>query len=121
MTSRFSLYMLLIIAPVAWVGLLLFTRFVPPQSLLAFLVFFLIMGVALTSTFAPITYFIGHRVLRSGRFRPTVRQALRQGTLLSLVVILNLLLRALHSWNIFMAIVILFAAIIMEVLFLAKK
>jgi hypothetical protein len=35
--------------------------------------------------------------------------------------VLNLILRALHSWTISMALVIVVAAIIVEVLFLARK
>ncbi|MBV9230139.1 MAG: hypothetical protein JOZ18_12555 [Chloroflexi bacterium] len=121
MTNRSSLWILLLIALLTWGGLLLFTRYVPPHSIAAFIAFFLILSIALTSTIAPIAYFISHRVLPRHFYRTTIRQAIRQGALLTLVVILNLILRALHSWNIFMAIVILVAAIMVEALFLAKK
>ena len=43
------------------------------------------------------------------------------GTLLSLCIVCNLILRAFHSWNVFMAIVIFGAAVVIEVLSLARK
>lgn len=120
-SNRTSLYTLVIIAPLSWFGLLAFTRFVPPDSGLAFIVFCLILSVALTSTFAPLAYVIGYRVLRLRLYRATIRHAIRQGALLALVIVLNLILRALHSWNIFTAVVIVLAALVVEVLSLAKK
>jgi hypothetical protein len=121
MSNRSSLYTLLLIAPLAWAGLLLLTRFVPPNALLAFVGFFLILSVALTSTCAPAAYFVGRHIFSSQRYRTTVRHAMRQGALISLVIVLNLILRALHSWSVFMAIVILAAAVLLEVLSLARK
>lgn len=121
MTRRASLYTLLLMALVAWGGLLLFTRFVPPQSLLAFCAFFLLLAIALTGTFSPLAYVMGLRVFSVRRYRTTLRHAIRQGILLSLVIVLNLILRALHSWSIFAAIVIVVAAVVLEVLSLARK
>src|SRR5579859_791758 len=121
MTNRASLYTLILIALVAWGGLLLFTRFVPPITIASFIAFFLILSICLTSTFAPLVYFISRRLLASRMNRITVRHAIRQGGLLALVIVLNLALRALHSWNIVMAVAILGAAIVIEVLFLARK
>jgi hypothetical protein len=66
-------------------------------------------------------YLVSYRFLASRLARVTMRYSLRQGILLSLVVVLNLILRALHSWSIFMAIVILGAAIVIEILALARK
>ncbi|MBE3557645.1 MAG: hypothetical protein IMW89_00255 [Ktedonobacteraceae bacterium] len=122
MTDRLSLVIILVIALLAWSGLLLFTYFVPPEANLAtFAAFFLILGVALTGTLAPIAYMVGSRVLTRGRYRVTTRQSIRQAALLALAVMLNLALLALHSWNIAMALVTLGAAIVVEVLFLARK
>jgi len=121
MTNRSSLWILLLIALLTWSALLLFTRYVAPHAIAALIAFFLILGVALTSTFAPVAYFISHRLLPRRFYRTTVRQSIREGSLLALITILNLFLRALHSWNIFMAIVILVAAIVVEMLCLAKK
>jgi hypothetical protein len=121
MTNRAALYTLLVLAPLAWGGLLLFTRFVPPHTLLAFVAFFMLLTVALISTFSPLAYLISLRFLASRLYRATIRHALRQGALLSLCIVLNLILRALHSWSIFTAVVIFVAAIVIEVLSLARK
>ncbi len=120
-TNRAALYTLLVLAPLAWGGLLLFTRFVPPHTLLAFVAFFMLLTVALISTFSPLAYLISLRFLASRLYRATVRHALRQGALFSLCIVLNLILRALHSWSIFTAVVIFVAAIVIEVLSLARK
>ncbi|HEX4205535.1 MAG TPA: hypothetical protein VHZ51_15340 [Ktedonobacteraceae bacterium] len=121
MTNRASLYTLLVVALAAWGGLLLFTRWLAPTSIAVFLIFFLILLVALISTFAPVAYLLGHRVFAAGRARPPVRVAIRQSTLLSVVIVLNLLLKALHSWNLAMGVVMLGAAVVVEILFLARK
>src|SRR5437764_12951509 len=120
--SSLSLYILLGVAVLAWAGLLLFTRFVPPQKLVVFAAFFLLLLLALISTFAPLAYALGRRIFPSRRrHRITWYHALRQATLASFAIVLNLILRALHSWTISMALVIVVAAIIVEVLFLARK
>jgi hypothetical protein len=121
MSNRSSLLLLLLIAPLSWGGLLLFSYFVPPASFLSFATFFLVLTVALTSTFSPIAYVIGSRVLSLRLYRTTMRYAIRQGALLSLVIVLNLIMRSLQSWNVFTAIVILGAAVVLEVLSLARK
>ena len=119
--NRTTLYILLLLAPVAWGGLLTYTHFVPPVGTLSYTTFFVLLGIALTCTFSPIAYVIGLRFLSSRLYRATVRHAIRQGALLSLCIVLNLLLRSLHSWNIFAAIVIFIAAIVIEVVSLARK
>lgn len=116
-----SLYPLLGVALLVWGLLLLFTHYVPPHDLLAFAAFFLLITIALTSTFVPIAYFVGLRFLSLRLYRTTMQHAIRQGMLLSLVIVLNLLLHILHSWSIFIAIVIFVAAIMIEILSLAKK
>jgi hypothetical protein len=120
-TNRSSLFLPGIIALLAWAGLLIFTGFVPPHTLLAFIAFFLILCVALIGTFTPITYGLSRLFLMRRRHLVTLRYAFRQATLLALVILLNLILRALHSWNIFTALIILAAAIIIEILALARK
>ena len=118
---QLSLYVLLPPALLAWGGLLLFTRYMAPTSLSAFIIFFLLLEIALVSTFSPLAYFIGLRLFPRRLYEATKGHALRQGLLLSLVIVLNLLLRALHSWNIFTAIIILAVAVVLEVLSLARK
>lgn len=120
-TNRSALSLIGVIALVAWAGVLLFTGFVPPHTLLAFVAFFLILAIALISTFTPITYNLGRLFLMRRRSLVTMRYAYRQATLLALVILFNLILRALHSWNIFTALIILAIAIIIEILALARK
>ncbi len=121
LSNRATLYILILLAPFLWGGLLLFTRYIPPQTVVAFIAFFALLSVAITSTFAPIAYFISLRFLSSRLYRTTVRHALRQGALLSLCIVLNLILLSLHSWNIFAAIIIFAAAIVIEILSLGRK
>lgn len=121
LTNRHALYLLIVLAPIFWGALLLYTRFIPPHTLLAYFTLFILLGLAITSTFTPIAYFIGLRFLSSRLARATVRHALRQGILLSLCIVLNLILLALHSWNIFAAIIIFAAALVIEIVSLAKK
>ncbi len=121
MARSSSIYLLLPLAALGWAALLLFTRFIPPNSPLAFCVFFLIFGFALSSTLAPLTYSIEQRIFPKRHYHLLTRYALRQSALLTAAVILNLIFLALHSWNIIMALIILLAAVILEILFLARK
>jgi hypothetical protein len=120
-TTRSSLSLAGIVALLAWIALLIFTGFVPPHTVLAFITFFLILCVALLCTLTPITYILGRLLLLRRRYLVTIGYALRQATLLAFVILLNMILRALHSWNIFAALVILAAAVITEILALARK
>jgi len=85
--GRTALYILALVAPLAWAALLLYARFVPPQGVLAFAAFFILLDVALTSTFTPLAYVIGLRFISPRLYRTTVRHALRQGALLALLLI----------------------------------
>ncbi len=121
MSNRSALLILSGIALLAWGGLRLFVHLVPPHPLMAFIVLYLILSIAGTSTFALVAYAIGARLLSLRLYKITLRHAIRQGALLSLVLVFNLILLALHSWNIFTSIVILVAAVVVEVLSLARK
>jgi hypothetical protein len=121
MTNRTALYVLMLLALLAWGGLLLFTHFVPPQAVLAYVTFFVLLSVALTCTFSLLAYFIGLRFISSRLYRATMRHALRQGALLALLIVFNLLLRVLHSWSIFTALVSLGIVLVIEVLSLGRK
>lgn len=120
-TNRSAIYILVLLALLAWCALLLFTRFVSPTSIAAYVTFFVLLAVALTSTLSPLAYMIGLRFISSRLYRATMRHSLRQGALLSLWIVFNLLLRALHSWSIFTAIVSLGIVMVIEVLALARK
>ena len=119
--KRTALYAMMVIAPLAWIGLLLFTRLVPPRTTMAFVTVFVLLYFALTSTIAPLAYIIGLRFLSSRLYRTTVRHSLRQGALLALWVVFNLALRALQSWSIFTAVVSLGIVVVIELLALARK
>jgi hypothetical protein len=93
----------------------------PGQGLFCLPIIFRRVRCWLLALCAPIAYFIGLRFLSSRLYRTTIRHALRQGGLLALCILLNLILLALHSWNIVTAIVIFIAAIIIEVVSLARK
>jgi hypothetical protein len=121
LSNRTALFLLMGLALPVWAAFLLFTYFVPPQGLLAVATFFLLLTGALICTLAPLAYLVSLLLLSSRLYRATVRHALRQGTLLTLCIVLNLILRALHSWNILTAIAIVAAAVLIEVLSLAKK
>jgi hypothetical protein len=82
---------------------------------------FVLLYVALTSTLAPLAYIVSLRFLSSRLYRATVQHSLRQGALLSLWIVFNLLLRALQSWSLFTAIVSLGIIIVIELLALARK
>ncbi len=121
LTNRATTYLLLVLALCMWAGIVVFTRYVPPQGIMAFVAFFVLLAVALASTFAPVAYVIGLRFISSRLYRATMRHAVRQGILLSLCIVLNLMLRALHSWNIITAIIIFAVAIVIEIVSLARK
>ena len=121
LTNRMTFCILFVLAVCTWVGLVVFTRYVPPQGIMAFVAFFLLLEVALASIFAPVAYVIGLRFISSRLYRTTMRHALRQGILLSLCIVLNLILLALHSWNVVTAIIIFVVAIIIEFISLARK
>ena len=124
MTNRSSLYTLVLIALVSWGGLLLFTHQVSPLAspiLPAFIAFFLILTIALTSTVAPIAYMINRIFFSAHIQQAAIRNALRRGALFALIVVLNLMLRVLSSWNVFTAILIALAVIVVEVMVVARK
>ncbi len=121
MTNRASLNLLMILALLAWAALLMFTHFVPPQSVQAYATFFVLLGIALTCSLSPVAYFVSKPITSSRLHRATMRHALREGALISLWVVFNLLLRALHSWSLFVAIVSLGIIIVIEVLSLGRK
>ncbi|GHO75401.1 hypothetical protein KSD_31720 [Ktedonobacter sp. SOSP1-85] len=120
-TRRSILLILLLTAPVAWGLLLLYARFVPPHTFLAFTCFFALLALALTSTLTPVAYALGSRLFPLHIYQATLRHAARQAILLTLIVLFNLILSALHSWNIYTSLAILAAVVVFEILALARK
>jgi drug/metabolite transporter (DMT)-like permease len=121
MKQREVLSGIALIALFIWGGLFLYTYQVRPSTPLVLSIFFLILAAALITTFGLLAYLLGQRFLSSRRYRSAVGQALRQSILLTFVIIANLLLRLLHSWSLLTAIVIIVAAVVSEILSLARK
>jgi hypothetical protein len=110
------------VALLAWVGLLLFGKFVAPEGVLARSLFLLIVFVALTATFAPIAQFIGRRLIRSKVYAQRAWQhALRQGALASLAIVANLALKALDAWYWADILLIVLVVVLVELIALARK
>ena len=120
-TRRGALYTIALLALLAWGALLVFTHFEPPTDITNFVVVFILLFVALACTFSPLAYIISLRFISSRLYRATLRHSLRQGILLALWIVFNLMLRALHSWSLFTAIVSLGIIAVIEVLSLARK
>jgi hypothetical protein len=88
----------------------------------SFLGFFVLLGVALLCTFAPLIYLISRLILRRRVTRPLrISQVTRQTVLISAWIIFNLLLRLLHSWSIFTAVVSFGIIMVIEFLALGRK
>ena len=120
-TRRGALYSMALLALIAWGALLAFTHFEPPTAITNFVVVFILLFVALACTFSPLAYLISLRFISSRLYRATLRHSLRQGFLLSFWIVFNLVLRSLHSWSLFTAIVSLGIIAVIEVLSLARK
>ena len=120
-TRRGALYSMVLLALLAWGALLAFTHFEPPNSIVNFVVVFILLFVALAGTLSPLAYVISLRFISSRLYRATLRHSLRQGMLVALWIVFNLILRALHSWSIFTAIVSLGIIAVIELLSLARK
>jgi hypothetical protein len=120
-SSRALLIGICIIALLAWGGLLLFTRFIAPQSVPSFLGFFALLSVALLCTLILLISLITRSLLIGRTTRLRLSQATRQAALISAWIIFNLLLRLLHSWSIFTAVVSFGIIVVIEFLALGRK
>ena len=121
MSRRTLLIIMVLVALLAWGGLLLYTYFVAPVGVPAILVSFCLLGVGLLCAFIPLIYFISHLILTARNSRPRLAHASRQAALISAWIIFNLLLRLLHSWSIFTAVVSFGIIIVVEFLALGRK
>lgn len=110
-----------IVALLAWGGLLLFTRFIAPQSVPSFLGFFGLLAIALFCILTLLTYLITRAILIGRATRPHFGQVVRQAILISTWIIFNLLLRLLHSWSIFTAVVSFGIIVVIEFLALGRR
>jgi hypothetical protein len=121
MSHRTLLIIMILGALLAWGGLLLFTRFVAPSGVPSFLGFFSLLGAGLLCIFTPLIYLVARLILAARNSRPTLGQATRQAGLISAWIIFNLLLRLLHSWSIFTAIVSFGIIVVLEFLALGRN
>lgn len=122
MATRHPILALALLALAAWLGLLLFGRFVRPAGLLTPTLFLLLLFIALALTLAPLAQLVGGRLIRSKwYFQHRRRHALRQGTLVALAIVTNLALLALGAWFWADVLLILLAAVLVEFIVLARK
>jgi hypothetical protein len=119
--TRTLLITMPIAALLAWGGLLLLTRYIAPQSAPALIAFFVLLGAALLCTLSPLIYLGARAMLTRRGTRPSLIQATRQSGLISIWIIFNLLLRVLHSWSLFTAIVSFGIIVVIEILALGRK
>lgn len=119
-SQRALLITLMLLALSAWGGLLLFTHFIAPDSLLAFLGFFCLLATGLLATCIPLIYAVARPILAMRNTRPRLGQITRQASLISAWIIFNLLLRLLHSWSIFTAVISFGIIVVIEFLALSK-
>jgi len=122
MRIRHPMIALLLAALGAWVTLGLFGKFVSPASPLARVAFLLLLLLALTATLAPLARLAGIRLIRRKWYhRHGVRHALRQGALIALAVVANLALVALGAWFWADVVLIVLAAVLVELIAFARK
>ena len=118
--SRRPLSVFLGSAILAWGGLLLFTYFVPPRNIPLVVLAFLLLSVALLSTFIPLIYLF-RLLIPKTRLAPSFKGAIREAALFSAWVIFNLLLLVLRSWNILALLTSFGIIIVLEILMLGER
>jgi len=121
LSQRALLCTLAILALPAWGGLLLFTYAITPSGGLIFFGFFSLLAIGLLSTLIPLIYLVARPILAARKLRPRLGQVIRQASLISAWIMFNLLLRLLHSWSIFTAVVSFGIIVVIELLALGKN
>ncbi len=122
MRVRHPMIALVLVALGAWVTLGLFGTFVSPDSALARSAFLLLLFLALTATLTPLARLAGIRLVRTKWYHlHGVRHALRQGALIALAIVANLVLIALGAWFWADVILILLAVVLVEMIAFARK
>ena len=86
-------------AAAAWVPLLVFAYFVPPRGWLAVTSAYLLLTVALIWTIVPIFRALGARLAPEPTRGPGRQLARRQGIVLAVLIVGNLVLVAAHLWS----------------------
>ena len=122
MARRHPILFMMGVALVAWIGLGLFGKFVAPEGALARILFLLFVFITLTVTFSPIAQLVGRQFVRSKWYAQHAwRHALRQGALVALAIVANLVLKALDAWFWADIILIVFVVVLVELIALAPK
>jgi hypothetical protein len=120
-SHRTLLITLALLALLAWGGLLLFTHFIAPGGSLVFLGFFCLLTTGLLSTLIPLIYLVARPILAVHSAQPHLGQVIRQASLISIWIVFNMLLRLLHSWSIFTAVVSFGIIVVVELLALGRE
>jgi hypothetical protein len=118
---RLVQWLLFLSGLLCWGALLWFTYDVYPAATVTFFLFFLLLLGALTFTLIVPVYRIGIRFFFARSHRMTLPRAFSLSLVCALAIVLNLILRALHSWSLIMAVVIIAAAVVVDILLLARK
>ena len=106
----------------AWVILGLFGKFVSPDHTFTIVVFLLVLFVALAATLTPLARLVSIKWIRSKWYHQHgLQHALRQGTLGALALVANLTLIALGAWFWADILLIGLAAVLVEMIALARK
>ncbi len=122
MAIRHPVVTMAVVALFAWLGLGLFGKLVAPEGAFPRILFLLLLLIALTATFTPIAQLVGSRLVRSKWYAlHAFRHALRQGLLIALAIVANLTLKALDAWFWADVLLIALAAVLVEIIAIARK
>lgn len=118
---RMFLFVIAGSALLAWGGLLLFTYLVPPRGVPMIAGAFLLLTLALISTFTPLIYLLRLVLPQKSLVRSPLKEAMREAALFSLWAVFNLLLLVLRSWNILALLTSFGIIIVLELLLLGER
>src|ERR1051326_257243 len=122
MAARHPIRTMVVVALIAWVILVLYGKLVSPEGAVARIMFLVLLLVALTATFTPVAQFVGSQFVRSKWYAQHAwRHALRQGALVAITIVANLALKALDAWFWADILLIALAAVLVELIALARK
>jgi hypothetical protein len=105
-----------IVALLALAGLLLFTRFVPPTSVQSLVFVLLLLILTLLGLLAPLLYGIRKLLPLTRQDTFNANHSLREALILSIYIVFNALLRVLHSWSLFSALISTAIVVVLEIL-----
>lgn len=122
MATRHPILALALLALAAWLSLLLFGKFVRPAGVLAPALFLLLLFIALTASLTPVAQLVVVTLVRSKwYYQHRWQHALRQGALVALAIVANLVLLALGAWFWADVLLIVVVVVLIELISLARK